>query len=69
MRIFFAGAGQCAEYVARRLIREGHDLCLMESNEARCRDLQETLDAHIIAGNALSIDEWRRAGLDKADLF
>jgi len=69
MRIYFAGAGQCAEHVARRLIREGHDLCLMDSNEARCRDLEETLDAHVIAGDAFSIDEWRRAGLEKADLF
>jgi trk system potassium uptake protein TrkA len=69
MRIFFAGAGQCAEYVARRLIREGHDLCLMDSEETRCRDLEETLDAHLVEGDAFRIDDWRRAGLEKADLF
>ncbi|MEJ2310619.1 MAG: Trk system potassium transporter TrkA [Gammaproteobacteria bacterium] len=69
MRIYFAGAGQCAEYVARRLIREGHDLCLMDSDGKRCRDLEETLDAQVVEGDAFSIEEWRRAGLEKADLF
>jgi len=69
MRIHFSGAGQCAVYVARRLIREGHDLCLMDSDEARCRDLEGTLDAQVVTGNAIQIADWRRAGLDKTDLF
>ena len=69
MRVHFAGAGQCAEYVARRLIREGHDLCLMDRDEARCHDLEETLDAQVVVGDAMNLKDWRHAGLEKADLF
>ena len=69
MRIYFAGGGQCAEYIARRLIREGHDLVIVEQDEVRHRELREVLDAQVLLGNVASIAEWRSAGLDKADLF
>lgn len=69
MRIYFAGGGQCAEYIARRLIREGHDLVILEQDEVRHRELREVLDAQVLLGNVASIAEWRSAGLDKADLF
>lgn len=69
MRIHFAGGGHCAEYVARRLIREGHDLVLMDQDEARCRSLQENLDAQIVAGNVTSIADWKKAGLSGTDMF
>jgi trk system potassium uptake protein TrkA len=69
MRIHFAGGGQCAEYIARRLIREGHSLVLLELSEQRCRELQESLDAHVLHGSAVSIAAWRAAGLDEADVF
>jgi len=69
MRIYFAGGGHCAEYIARRLIREGHDLVIVEQDEVRHRELNEVLDAQVLLGNVASIDDWRSAGLDKADLF
>lgn len=69
MRIYFAGGGHCAEYIARRLIREGHDLILLEHDEERCSHLSETLDARIVRGRASSIADWRRAGLADADMF
>lgn len=69
MRIFFAGGGNCTEYIARRLIREEHDLVLVEHDEERCFELSEKLDAHIIQGNVSSIKDWKRAGLAEADMF
>jgi len=69
MRIHFAGGGHCAEYIARRMIREGHSLVLMDISEQRCRELQEALDAHVVHGDAVSIAAWRGAGLDHADVF
>lgn len=69
MRIYFAGGGRCAEYVARRLIREGHDLVLLDHDAGRCRHLGENLDARIVHGDASSIEDWRRAGLEDADMF
>lgn len=69
MRIIFAGAGHCAEYIARRLIREGHDLVLVDNDEQRCLELKDDLDAHIVQGNVSSIADWRAVGVDRADLF
>ncbi len=69
MRIHFAGGGHCAEYIARRLIREGHSLVLLEISEQRCRELQEALDAHVVPGSAASIARWKATGLDQADVF
>lgn len=69
MRIFFAGGGHCTEYIARRLTREGHDLVLVEEDEARCAYLSEKVDARIIQGKVNSIADWKRAGLAEADMF
>jgi len=69
MRVFFAGGGHCAEYISRRLIREGHDLVLVEQDEKRYLELKEILDAQVVLGNVSRIDDWRSAGLEKADLF
>jgi trk system potassium uptake protein TrkA len=69
MRICFAGGGRCAEYVARRLIREGHDVVLMERDEARCRALEEDLDAKIVMGDVASIVAWRKLDLEQTDMF
>ena len=69
MRIFFAGGGQCTEYIARRLIREGNDLVLMEQDEERCNQLNEKLDARVVKGDASCIADWKRAGLANADMF
>jgi trk system potassium uptake protein TrkA len=69
VRIYFAGGGQCIEYIARRLIREGHDLVLLEQDEERCKQLSEKLDARIVNGYASSIADWQRAGLANADMF
>lgn len=69
MRIHFAGGGHCAEYVARRLIREGHDLVIMDQNETRFRKLQDSLDAQVIAGNVTSVADWKKAGLAQTDMF
>lgn len=69
MRIFFAGGGQCVEYIARRLIREGHDVVMLEQQEDRCQYLNEKLDARVIMGSAACIADWEKAGLKEADMF
>ncbi len=69
MRIFFAGGGQCTEYIARRLIREGHDLVVMDRDEERCNQLSEKLDARVVRGCVSCIADWKRAGLAQADMF
>lgn len=69
MRIFIAGGGHTAEYIARRLIREDNELVIIEQDPLRCRYLEAHLDARICRGNAASVDTWRRSGIDKADML
>jgi trk system potassium uptake protein TrkA len=68
MRIFVAGGGQSAESIARRLIREGNELVVLEQDGARCNYLEAHLDAKIVQGNAASFTAWRRAGIGAAEI-
>ena len=69
MRIFIAGGGHTAEYIARRLIREGSDLVIIEQDPLRCQYLETHLDARICSGSAASVNTWRRAGINRADML
>jgi trk system potassium uptake protein TrkA len=69
MRIFIAGGGQSAEFIARRLIREGNELVMLEADRERCSYLEAHLDAKVVQGSAGSFTAWRRAGIDTADML
>ncbi len=69
MRILIAGGGQSAALIARRLIREGAEVTLVDKNRERCSQLEETLDAKVIHGSAASVRTLKRAGLAKADML
>ena len=69
MRILLAGGGEGAALIAARLIREGNDVTIIEQSEARCLELDESLDAKIVHGNAGSIRTLQEAGLADAEMF
>jgi trk system potassium uptake protein len=69
MRIVIAGGGQSAALVAARLIREGNQLVIVEENPERCLQLEESLDAKIVRGNAASISALREAGIGDAEML
>lgn len=69
MKILIAGGGQTAALVARRLIREGNEVTLIENNIERCEQLEELLDANVIHGNATSIRLLRTANIQDVDMF
>jgi trk system potassium uptake protein TrkA len=69
MRILIAGGGQVAALIARRLIREGNEVTLVERDEHRCAQLEETLDAKVIRGSAVSVRTMRNAGLQDAEML
>lgn len=69
MRILIAGGGQVAGLIARRLIREGNEVTLVERDERRCAQLEETLDAKVIRGSAVSVRTMRNAGLQDAEML
>lgn len=69
MRILIAGGGQVAALIARRLIREGNEITLVEQDEQRCAQLEETMDAKVIRGSAVSVRTMRNAGIQDAEMI
>lgn len=69
MHIIIVGAGEVGRYLAEILIEERHDVCVVEQDEKLARELNERLDAQVIAGTGISRETLFRAGIDKADLL
>jgi trk system potassium uptake protein TrkA len=69
MRILIGGGGQVAELIAKRLIREGNEIVLVEQNPDRCQQLEELLDAKIVQGNISNIRTLETAGIHKSDML
>ena len=69
MRILIAGGGEVASHIASRLIREGSEIVIVEEDAARCSYLEETFDAKIVRGSAVSVKTLHRAGLRDADML
>src|SRR5688500_5853433 len=69
MRILIGGGGQVAELIAKRLIREGNEIVLVEQDPQRCQQLEEILDARVVHGNVSSIRTLTKAGLRETDML
>ena len=52
MRVLIAGGGQVGGLIARRLSREGNEVTVVDPNPERCAQLEELLDAKVVAGSA-----------------
>ena len=68
MNIVIVGAGRVGQTLAEKLSRDGHDVTLIEESDDKVRELSETLDARVIAGNGATAPELRRAGVEDANL-
>ncbi len=69
MRVLIAGGGQVGTMVATRLIREGAEVVIVEESFERCAELEETLDAKIVHGSAVSVTTLHGAGLKDAEML
>jgi trk/ktr system potassium uptake protein len=69
MQILIAGGGQAAALIARRLIREGNEIVIVEQDAERCAQLQELLDAKVVRGSASSVETLRAAGLAQCEML
>ena len=69
MRILILGGGAVGSLVARRLIREKNEIVIVEESEEQCAQLEDTLDAKVVQGNAASIRTLKRAGLDDTEML
>lgn len=63
------GAGAIGSHLAGRLSSEGQDVVVIESDETRAGELQQTLDALVITGNGASQDTLREARAGETGLL
>lgn len=69
MRTVIIGAGEVGSNTARLLSQEGHDVVLIEQDEALTMHASEQLDALVIHGNGASPRLLAEAGIQKSDLL
>lgn len=69
MRIIVVGSGAVGSYLADRLSSEGQDVSVIETDEQRAAELQESIDALVVVGNGASASTLEQAGVSKADLL
>jgi trk system potassium uptake protein len=69
MRVVIVGAGEVGFNTALMLSGEGHDVVLIEQNEALVERATEQLDALAIQGNGASPRLLAEAGVEKSDLL
>jgi trk system potassium uptake protein TrkA len=68
MRVLICGGGQVGALTARRLIREGNEVTIVDPNPERCEELESTLDAHVVNGSASRITSMHKAGVATAQM-
>ncbi len=68
MRIIVVGAGVVGSHIASRLAAERHDVTVIERDEDRIAELEDTIDAMLIPGNGASPEVLKSAGVEKADI-
>ncbi len=68
MHIIVVGAGEVGSYVADRLSREGHDVAVIDVDEARLQQVAQDLDVLTVAGSGTHPATLRQAGLERCDL-
>ena len=69
MRTVIIGAGEVGFNTAMMLSHEGHDVVLIEQQEALVERAAEQLDALVVHGNGASPRLLAEAGIDRSDLL
>ena len=69
MKVIILGAGQVGGSLAENLVKNNHDVTLVDLNEERLSYLQGRLDLRTVAGHCSFPDVLRQAGGDSADML
>ena len=69
MKIVIVGCGKVGYSLAEQLIRENHDVTLVDNNPRTLERAQESLDVMIMEGNGAALSVQREAHVDEADLL
>ncbi|MGK0361374.1 MAG: trk system potassium uptake protein TrkA [Bradymonadia bacterium] len=69
MRILIVGAGEVGFNIASRLVTEGHDVMIVDRDEARLERATSNLDVQGLRGHGARPGVLEEAGIDKADML
>ena len=69
MNIIVVGCGKVGSTITEQLLREGHDIAVVDIDPRVVEELTNTLDVLGVIGNGASHDVLQEAGLDSADLL
>ena len=69
MNIIIVGCGKVGHTLTEQLVREGHDITIIDTNEQVISNMTELYDVMGIQGNGASLSVLMEAGLDNADLI
>src|SRR6056297_974868 len=69
MKILVVGSGQVGYFLCERLSSEGHEVTLVDRDEAIVERAQDQLNVLGIVGHGASAEVLEQAGIDQADIF
>ena len=69
MDIVIVGVGKVGFSLAEQLVRESHNVTLVDQREDTLRHAADTLDIMPVRGNGVSVCSLEEAGVDHADLL
>ncbi len=68
MKVIIIGTGKVGKAILEHMSKEGHDLCIIDSNPKIIDDLVNRYDISGVSGNGASYETQKRAGVNKADV-
>lgn len=68
MRIIIIGAGKVGSTLASQLVKEGHEVIVMDTNQERLDELQNRIDIITLCGNGASKEYLEEAEVAESDL-
>lgn len=68
MKIIIIGSGKVGRTIVKHISKEGHDLCIIDSNPKIVDELVNRFDILGVTGNGASLEIQKKAEVDKSDL-
>ena len=69
MKIVVAGCGKVGRTITEQLSLEGHEIAIIDKNDAVVKDVTNEFDVMGVVGNVASREVQKEAGIDDADLL
>ncbi len=69
MRVLIVGVSKVGESLVKYICKEGHDVVVIDTNEAKIDMITDRYDCNGFVGNGTSVDMLKKAGIDSASLL